>query len=131
MRRSLYVLMLLLVGSGVLALYAEFLLATQDDIFQVAWAHANMALHGTVAMVALILLGMIGQAHVLPRWQGLRNRRSGIWLGAVLALLALSGAGLYYLRGDTVRDFNEWLHLATGFVLPILLCWHARERQRT
>lgn len=53
-----------------------------------------------------------------------RNRAAGIAMCIALGLLSVTGYGLYYFDGDTLRRVTEWLHWGAGCALPIVLTTH-------
>lgn len=82
--------------------------------------HSLLLLHGAAAMAALLLIGSLLPAHVGPSWLLDRNRRAGLALLAVVALMTLSGYGLYYLGADGLRAACRWLHIGAGLAfLPV------------
>ena len=53
--------------------------------------------HQRIAAFILVwMTGRLSNLHQQGNWRAHRNRRNGLLLTAVLALLALSGIGLYY-----------------------------------
>jgi hypothetical protein len=83
-----------------------------------------MKVHGAAAMLALMLVGGLLQAHVPAGWKEARQRSSGGAMLAVFGLLALSGYLLYYAGGESLRNASSYLHLALGLALPAALCLH-------
>jgi len=75
-------------------------------------------------MLSLILFGTLLTEHVKPSWLARRNRRSGVLLSALNALLALTGYILYYAGGELLRVVASYAHLALGLLLPVLLTLH-------
>lgn len=79
--------------------------------------------HGAAMMGFLITLGSLLPGHVARAWQVRRNHRSGILMLACIALLLLTGYGLYYASEDQTRAWISVLHwgagLAAAFALPL------------
>ena len=129
-RLFLYAVLALLFLSGVAWAYWNYLVASPGDpeMSAKAWA---MKIHGAAAMAVLILLGMLLNAHVRFAWRARRNRANGsVFLGA-FAILTITGYGLYYAGGESLRAWTSWIHLAIGLVLPILLLIHILLGKRT
>src|SRR5205823_14753331 len=93
-----------------------------------AWA---MKVHGAGAMAILVLIGMLLSAHVRFAWRARRNRGNGsLFLGA-FGILTVTGYGLYYAGGESLRAWTSWIHLAVGLALPLLLIFHIWLGKRT
>ena len=88
-----------------------------------------LMLHGAAAMLALVALGVLLSAHVLPGLDTPRNRRAGIGLLAGIAALAVTGWGLYYLGEDVLRGWASDLHIAAGVAATMAFVRHARYRK--
>lgn len=92
-----------------------------------------MRLHGLGALPALAGLGALMARHVGPGWRVQRRRTSGLGVLAVSGVLALGGWGLYYVAGDTARQWLAVSHWLLGLALPGLVLWHvigARRERR-
>ncbi len=83
-----------------------------------------LRLHGAAAMFVLICFGALLPAHIRIAWALHRNRVLGGTLFAVVALLTLTGYGLYYSVGDTMRALSSWIHFCVGVAAPALLVLH-------
>jgi hypothetical protein len=83
-----------------------------------------MKLHGGLAMIALVLLGMLLAKHVPAGWRTGANKRSGISMLGASALLAISGYLLYYAGDEAVRAFASYFHTGIGLAIPIVLGLH-------
>ena len=119
---SLYAVLALLFLSGVMWAYWNYLWSTGD--FETSGKVWAMKIHGAAAMAVLVLIGMLLNGHVRFAWRARRNRTNGsVFLGA-FAVLIITGYGLYYAGGETLRAWTSWIHLAIGLVLPILLLIH-------
>jgi hypothetical protein len=95
------------------------------------WA---MRLHGLAAMAALFAFGVMAAGHVPHGWRvtaarrGRTQRRLGVALLGLGALLVLSGYLLYYFIPEGARPLTGWLHSGAGVLMAALLVWHRRHR---
>ena len=129
-RYFLYAVLALVFLSGVVWGYWNYLVASPGDfeISAKAWA---MKIHGGAAMAVLVLIGMLLNVHVRFAWRAGRNRVNGSIFLSALAVLSISGYGLYYAGGERLRAWTSWIHLAVGLVLPILLLIHVLLGRKT
>ena len=130
---AVYVSFGALLLTGAAWLYAQGQL--EDGSVWEKLPHQLLVVHGGAAMVALLVLGALSR-HVAHGWKARKNRASGALLLAVNAFLVLTGYGLYYASGETVRAWlsrwHAWVGLTLGLLLPIhvALGWLVR-RART
>ena len=80
--------------------------------------------HGGAAMGSLIVFGWLIPSHLQIGWKKRQNRLPGSLITAAYLLLALSGYGLYYFGGETLRSLTVWAHCIIGICFPALLAWH-------
>jgi hypothetical protein len=66
----------------------------------------------------------LSNLHQQGNWRAHRNRRNGLLLTAVLALLAVSGMCLYYPPHEDWREAISQLHQGLGIALALLLPMH-------
>lgn len=115
---------------GVLANHDE----THADFFR-SLKPWSLKLHGAAAMAFLVELGILIPTHIKRAWQAHRNRKNGVMLIVVMAVLVLTGYGLYYLGDEQWRSAASWSHLILGLAAPLFLLWHIwagrRENNRT
>ena len=119
--------------TGVLWLILHYGAHLDDDSNSVTQSAGSwlLRLHGLAAFVALMVLGAVYADHVSPAWHARRNRGSGLLLAGSLALLILSGYGLYYFSGESLRSWTGNVHNFLGVVLPLLVAGHVlRGRAR-
>jgi len=90
-------------------------------------ASALMKIHGALAMLALILVGMLLVNHIPTGWATLKNRWSGGLLLGILGWLAASGYLLYYSGSDAVRAFASQSHLWLGLAAGIIVGLHIKR----
>jgi hypothetical protein len=129
-RRLLYGVLALLFFSGAGWAHWNDLVSSPGDFEMNAKAWA-MKIHGAAAMVILLLVGMLLTGHVRFAWRARRNRGNGsLFLGA-FGILIVTGYGLYYAGGESLRAWTSWIHLAVGLALPLLLILHIWLGKRT
>lgn len=127
-RRALYLLVAVLFVTGALWLYVHT--TRSDDAMPSSLEPWTMKFHGAAAMAILYLTGTMLYSHMLHGWQSRRNRFAGGVTAAVFGVLAVTGYGLYYFDGDTLRRVTEWAHWIVGFGAPLLLGWHIATGRR-
>ena len=93
-----------------------------------AWA---MKIHGAAAMAILVLVGMLLTGHVRFAWRARRNRGNGSLFLSAFGVLTVTGYGLYYAGGESLRAWTSWIHLVVGLALPLLLILHIWLGKRT
>jgi magnesium-transporting ATPase (P-type) len=129
-RYFLYAVLALLFLSGVAWSYWDYVVASPGDFEMTAKARA-MKIHGAAAMAILVLVGMLLTGHVRFAWRLRRNRANGsLFLGA-FGILTITGYGLYYAGGETLRAWTSWIHLGVGLALPLFLILHIWLGRRT
>ena len=68
-----------------------------------------MKIHGAASMAILVLVGMLLTGHVRFAWRARRNRGNGsLFLGA-FGILTITGYGLYYAGGESLRAWTSWI----------------------
>lgn len=122
-RYLFYAVLALLFVSGAAWAYAQYLITSPNEATQSVKSFA-LKIHGAAAMATLVLIGTILTTHVRFAWRARRNRGNGVLFLTVLAILTLTGYGLYYAGDERLRAWTSWIHLALGLVLPILLVLH-------
>ncbi|MGE5208088.1 MAG: hypothetical protein ACM3KL_02030 [Alphaproteobacteria bacterium] len=120
----------LLFLSGAAWAYWNDLVPSPSDleISAKAWA---MKIHGAAAMAILVLIGMLLTGHVRSAWRAQRNRGNGLLFLIAFAVLTVTGYGLYYAGGESLRAWTSWIHLGVGLALPFLLIVHIWLGKRT
>jgi Na+/H+ antiporter NhaC len=116
LRRSLYSSLGLLWLSGIVWLILH-------------WFFARKTEFGT-AVAATFLFGWIAGSHVGFNWRRGLQRVSGVTLIVLLAVLALTGLGNYYLTWDAARTVNSLVHQGAGLlaIVPALVHWAVAKR---
>lgn len=126
LRAALYAVGLLVTASGVIWLF------TREAPRRLA--AACMQVHGTAAMVLLVLVGAVFAMHAPMGWREGKNRASGAIFAAALAVLLVTGALLYYLGDESARSVSSTMHWAVGCASLVLGGVHVwlgrRSRER-
>ena len=92
-----------------------------------------MRAHGLAGFAALFGLGTLAAHHIPHGWRlGARHRhaaqrRTGLLLCALGALLAGTGYALYYFAPEPVRPALGWVHAGLGVAMAALLFAHRRS----
>jgi hypothetical protein len=129
-RRLLYGVAALLFLTGAAWAYWNVFVTSPGDFERSAKAWA-MKIHGAAAMAILVLIGMLLTGHVPFAWRARRNRGNGSLFLSAFAVLIVTGYGLYYAGGQSLRAWTSWVHLAVGLALPLLLILHVWLGKRT
>lgn len=90
-----------------------------------------LKVHGLSAAGVQILLGYLIASHIRPAWRSRRNLISGLGVALPLALLVLSGLGLYYVGDESLRGACRVLHTWLGMILPLCMLAHVACRNRS
>lgn len=117
-----------LTGTGVLWLLARFVFGTETEFgyHLPSWAARVLAIHGGIAMLSLVAIGAWMPVHVVPRLQRRNGLVTGVLQLGLLAVLAVSGFGLYYLADESSRPTWSVVHWVAGLVLASLLLVHRK-----
>ncbi len=86
-----------------------------------------LRLHGAAAMIALVVLGSLLPNHVRTAWRAHKNRFTGGGMIALCLALTITGYGLYYIGGETLRRVASLSHLWLGLAFPLVIIWHIRR----
>ena len=136
-RVAVYAVLSLLFATGALWPVADDAASQPGSEAWLEIATLLLAAHGSLAMLTLLALGALLAVHVFPSWEKRRNLATGVGLLVVNALLVVTACGLYYIGGEALRRMTSNLHLALGFLLPVLVTVHvvrgrqARKRAET
>lgn len=116
LRTALYATSGLVAASGVLWLVVH-------DASR-AVAVACMEVHGSLAMILLVITGAVIALHSATGWRERKNRASGAVLGTALIVLTATGALLYYLGDEHARALASVTHWAVGVAAIALTALH-------
>ena len=114
--------------SGVAWLLARYVFGSETEFgWQLpSWAARVLAIHGGIAMLSLIAVGAWLPMHVVPRLRRGNALATGASQLGLLALLAVTGFGLYYVADESSRPAWSAVHWIAGLLLAILLLVHRR-----
>lgn len=87
--------------------------------------------HGAAAFFMLMSFGALLAAHIPYGWKSKRSRKSGIFMSTLVFLQILLGYLLYYLANESIRQYTSYVHIFFGFVMPLALYLHLRQRKRS
>ena len=91
-------------------------------------SHSILAAHGIAAMLAILALGSVLPFHIKAGYKSKRQWWSGFSKLGILAVLAISGALLYY--GPVgIRDAVIDTHWVAGLFFCPLFIWHGMMRR--
>jgi hypothetical protein len=120
-----------LLASGAFWLVADQLKDGESGETWQALAATTLMLHGTTAMIALVLLGALIPLHVQRSWRAGKNRITGSVMAGANAVLVATAAALYYAGSDALRSVAADVHIAVGLALPALILTHIVLGRRT
>lgn len=83
-------------------------------------AAACMEIHGSAAMVLLVLIGAVAALHASSGWRERKNRVTGVVFASTLSLLLATGAMLYYVGDEGLRSEASLLHWTIGCAALLL-----------
>jgi drug/metabolite transporter (DMT)-like permease len=87
-------------------------------------ARILLILHGVSSYAILVVVGSLLPRHVRSGWVRRRNMVTGLTVTAVMAVLAVTGLGLYY-GGEDLHAPVKWLHVVFGLGCFALFPAHA------
>ena len=123
-RWALYAAFGALFLSGAAWLVADELKAGADGELWQATAAYLLMIHGSVAMLTLMLLGALVPLHIARCWRAGKNRVTGTVMVTFNAVLILTSLGLYYAGSDVLRPWMSRVHIGFGLALPLLIAGH-------
>ena len=119
--------------SGLGWLIAHFFLAGPGEfgelhhVSEPGW----LRLHGAGAMVFLLALGSLFPGHIVRAWQARKNHRTGVLMLAIMAVLVVTGYGLYYAGDETTRPWISAVHWIVGIAAAAGLLLHVQTGRRS
>ena len=131
-RRAIYALTLVLTASGLAWLVVAYMLAPPGEPTPAPHLLAGplLATHGVAAYAAIFAYALVGHAHMRTGWRVPALRSAAFWLLATVAVLALTGLGLYYVASESAGALLRWAHVAAGALLPCWLALHISRGRR-
>ena len=127
-RRLLYGVLALLFSSGAAWAYWNYLVVTprfRDQRKGMGDKDPRRRCDGDFGVVGMLLTGHVRFAGAwLEPWQGSLFLRT-------FGILTVTGYGLYYAGGESLRAWTSCIHLAVGLALPLLLILHIWLGKRT
>lgn len=132
-RAWLYAIVSVLTVSGAAWLVCQHWLRVEGEFGLAPHPSAPwwLRLHGAAAMIFLVLLGTLLRDHVRAGWRAHRNRPSGAGLLGICVWLTVTGYGLYYVGGESLRLWLSRLHWIPGLLWPGVLIIHISLGHRT
>lgn len=125
LRALIGAVLLVFVSGGLLAPTTLVLRADLDMVRLPGGARIGAAaLHAASGFAMMMLVGALWGVHMRSGWRRHRQRGSGLLLGSMLVLLAISAVGIYYLGDDTLGAMAAFIHLGLGLALAGPLGWH-------
>lgn len=125
-RAWVYGVLVLLFSSGFVWWMADE--AQEESRSPVAWAETAkpwlMRVHVAAAFAFLVVLGTLLPSHADRAWAGRVNRASGLFLGTVFGLQALTAYGLRFFPTEVLKDPAGTLHVSLGLLLPLFIGVH-------
>lgn len=114
--------------SGVAWLTARYVFVSETEFGRQlpSWAARVLAIHGGIAMLSLVAIGAWLPTHVAPRLRRSSGLVTGVLQLGLLAVMAVTGFGLYYLADESSRPAWSVVHWIAGLVLAIFLLVHRR-----
>jgi len=88
------------------------------------------ALHAAGGFALMLLMGALWSVHMRAGWRRRRQRGSGLVLGLLLLVLAVSAVAVYYLGDETLGVAAALTHLAAGLALAFPFGWHWAHGRR-
>lgn len=128
---ALWTIVAALLITGVAWLWAEYVYApAEGDIESYEIKHLALVVHAAFALLFVFTAGTLLYTHMQTAWRQQRNRITGILMASTALVLTVSGFGLWYAGGETLRNVSEIAHWLTGFGIPVVLLVHMLYGQR-
>lgn len=89
-----------------------------------------LRLHGAAVLSFLVVFGATLPGHVIQSWRQRRSHYSGGAVVLIVAALGLTGYGLYYAVGDTLREWVGVIHWSLGLAAAMTLGAHVLLARR-
>jgi hypothetical protein len=121
---AFYIVLAVVFASGALWAWLHYFAPANNEFGTSRTQAWILTIHGLFAAMSLLLVGSLLPLHVKFAWRARRNRINGIFFVSIVALLILTGYGLYYIGNERLRACTSWIHLLVGLAFPILLVLH-------
>ncbi|ANQ85541.1 hypothetical protein dqs_2511 [Azoarcus olearius] len=82
------------------------------------------ASHTAAAFLISSVAGALAPIHVRAGWRRRRHLASGALLLALLALLATSAVGVFYLADEQAANLCAYAHIGLSAAFLLLITWH-------
>lgn len=105
--------------TGIFLWYAQ--IQREQFLEPPTWQHLCRTTHGLLNPLLCAVFGYLWWGHIRGGWRMRANLATGALLAVDLAVLIISGQGLYYANA---RAFWFWSHLGFGLLLPLALVVH-------
>jgi hypothetical protein len=131
-RRWLYGLLALSWISGVtfFVLHTWFMVEGDYGLVKHPWQFPALQIHGAAAFFMMISFGFLLGSHVPHSWKQKPKRKLGIALVAIASFQIITAYILYYIAQDDPRLIIAYMHLAVGFMFPIILLLHVLMKKK-
>ncbi len=123
-KTAFYTVIAAVFASGAFWTWLHYFAHGENDFVASPTETWTLTIHGLFAAASLLLIGSLVPLHVKFAWRADRNRFNGIFFASIVALLILTGYGLYYIGNERLRSWTSWSHLIVGLALPLLLILH-------
>jgi hypothetical protein len=117
--------------TGVLWLVFHYFIKTEDEFgienstpYEQVW----LVGHAAFSFFAIWMFGVLWLSHIKLGWNAKMNRVTGGTLFAVIAILILTGFGLYYLGNANLRSWTSVIHWVVGLAALIFFVVHRFPR---
>ncbi len=84
----------------------------------------SLEIHGVFSFASLWIFGVLGWTHILRGWTSNWKRWSGGALVAVIAILIVTGLGLYYFVDRQWREWTSLAHWVLGLAALVFFFVH-------
>jgi len=118
---------LLVFASGLLLVPNTLAIRVDVDLgWQVGGAGRvwTAALHAAAGFAAMLLVGALWSVHMRTGWRRRQHRASGLLVGLLFVLLAVTAVAVYYVGDEGLGTAAALLHLLLGGLLAGAFGWH-------
>ncbi len=120
--------------TGVLWLIFHYFLRTEGKFgfqahpLEIWW----LKFHGIASYWTVWLFGMLWVVHILRGWNANWQRWSGGFLTGFAFVLTITGLGLYYITGQTWREWTSIIHWVLGLaaIAAFFIHWLSKAQPK-